>query len=167
MKGDIVEIKVEEWLEKRGKDIKEEWKDFTLNYISNVKSPIERLFWMEWRYKTTFYSDYENFYIESQYGVNNYTVDFMIYFRKDGYKYKEKSLIVELDSYLWHGADPEQFTKEKKRERELQKEGYNLMRFSGREIYRNVEKCVDEVLDFLSDIETKILLKELEEYEKG
>ena len=72
-----------------------------------------------------------------------------------------------MDSYLWHGSEPKQFDKEKKRERELQKKGYNLMRFSGREIYRNVEKCVGEVLDFLSDIETKILLKELEEYEKG
>lgn len=162
-----MEDKVKEWLEKRSRDFLEEWKQMIKDSLTHCKSPLEKLFLIEWRYRKAFYCDYENFFIKLQYEINNYMVDFMVYFRKDGYHHKEKSLIVELDSYLWHGADPEQFAKEKRRERELQKEGYNLMRFSGREIYRNVEKCVEEVLNFLSDIETKVLLKEIEEYEKS
>ena len=70
-----MEDKVEKWLEKRSQNIREEWKDFTLDYISDVKSPIEKLFLVEWRYRTAFYSDYENFYIKPQYKINSYIVD--------------------------------------------------------------------------------------------
>ena len=35
-----------------------------------------------------------------------------------------------------------------KRERDLMNEGYKIMRFSGREIVRDVEKCVEEVIDY-------------------
>ena len=162
-----MEEKIEKWLEKRSQDFLEEWKQMIKDNLILCKSPLEKLFLIEWRYRKAFYCDYENFFMKPQYKINNYIVDFIIYFRKDGYRYKEKSLIVELDSYLWHGADPEQFAKEKKRERELQKKGYNLMRFSGREIYRDVEKCVEEVLVFLSNIEEKELGKEIEKYEKN
>lgn len=162
-----MEDKVKEWLEKRSQDFLEEWKQMIKDSLTPCNSPLEKLFLIEWRYRKAFYCDYENFFIKPQHKIDNYIVDFIIYFRSNGYRYKEKSLIVELDSYLWHGADPEQFAKEKKRERELQKEGWHIMRFSGREIYRNVEKCVGEVLDFLSEIETGILLKEIEEHEKN
>jgi len=33
-------------------------------------------------------------------------------------------------------------------ERDLMNEGYKIMRFSGREIVRDVEKCVEEVIDY-------------------
>lgn len=162
-----MEDKVKKWLEKRSQDFLEEWKQMIRDSLTVCNSPLEQLFLIEWRYRKAFYCDYENFFIKPQYKINNYRVDFMVYFRKDGFGHKEKSLIVEIDSHLWHGADPEQFTKEKKRERELQKEGYNLMRFSGREIWRNVEKCVEEVLDFLFNMEAKELGKEIEEYEEN
>lgn len=172
-----MENKVEKWLEKRGQDIKEEWKDLTNSRISFCESPIEKLFLIEWYYQTQHWSDYENIHIISQYEIDNYRIDFMIYIatfeewadEKLEYpkNHKDKSLIVELDSYLWHGSSPEQFTKEKERERELKKQGWNIMRFSGREIYRNVEKCIEEILEFVSDIETKKLEKEIEEYEKN
>jgi len=41
------------------------------------------------------------------------------------------------------------------------------MRFSGREIYRDVEKCVNEVIDYLQRIEANILEKEYDKYLKG
>jgi len=40
------------------------------------------------------------------------------------------------------------YSNEKKRERDLMNEGYKIMRFSGREIVRDVEKCVEEVIDY-------------------
>jgi len=147
--------KVEKWLEKRGQDIKEEWMDNVEDIISRCESPLEKLFLIEWRYQNdNFYSsgDLKNYFIIPQYEINNYRIDFLICLdngKIDPYRYKENCLIIEIDSYLWHGAEPEQFAKEKERERELQKEGYKLMRFSGREIYRDVEKCVIETMGYL------------------
>ena len=161
-----MENKVEKWLEKRGQGIKNEWKYLTYDMANQCQSPIEKLFYIEWEYiiKQIPYPEY--YHIMPQYKIDNYRVDFLIYFHhlagwmnreKEYPKYnKEKSLIVELDSYLWHGSKPAQFAKEKERERELQKEGWNVMRFSGREIYRNVGKCVEEVLEYFSKIEEQM-----------
>ena len=162
-----MEDKVEKWLEKRSQEIKEEWEDFTKIQLKECQSPIEKLFLIEWRYKTQNWSDYENIYILSQYTIGNYRVDFMVFyvpkethpskFIEYFFNNKNMCLVVELDSYLWHRSKPEQFTKEKARDRELKKEGYNIMRFSGREIYRDVEKCIEEVLEYITEIEKKEL----------
>jgi hypothetical protein len=158
--------KIDKWLEKRGEDIKDEWTIATQERINLCESPIEKLFYIECLYQTENWSDYENIFIMPQYKIANYRVDFMFYisFGKDWmteeHSYpqhnKNRSLIIELDSYLWHGSNPEQFAKEKERERHLQKEGWTIHRYSGREIYRDVEKCVEEVLDYIRFIETNI-----------
>jgi len=161
-----METKVEKLLEKRSQDIKEEWKDEINDKLSLCESPIEKLFLIEFEYQVKAEPYEEYYWIMPQYKINNYRVDFMIYYhyfskwmtKKNEYpeQNKSKSLIVELDSYLWHGSNPEQFANEKKRERELQKEGWNIMRFSGREIYRNVEKHVEEVFESFREIENKL-----------
>lgn len=146
--------KIEQWLEKRGQDIKNEWIDVVTNDISLCESPIEKLFLIEWHYQNdNFYfgGDLIDYTITPQYKIDNYRVDFMICFNDKSvnpYDNKDNCLIVELDSYLWHGSDPEQFTKEKARERDITKEGYKLMRFSGREVYRDVERCVRESMGY-------------------
>ncbi len=162
-----MESKVEKWLEKRGQNLKEEWKDIVGDkFLSLCKSPIEELFFVEWEYQKMAQAYPEYYYIMPQYKIKNYRVDFMIYYHylpkwmlKENEcpeNNKDKAFVVELDSYLWHGSDPEQFANEKKRERELQKEGWNIMRFSGREIHRNVEKCVEEVFESFWEIEKKL-----------
>jgi very-short-patch-repair endonuclease len=149
-----MEKKVEKLLEERGQNIKEEWIDMIEDKMSICESPMEKLFLIEWYYQNdNFYfgGDLRNYIITPQYKIDNYRVDFLICL-DDGsitpHNNKENCLIVEIDSYLWHGSDPEQFTKEKERERELIKQEYKLMRFSGREIYRNVEKCVNETMGY-------------------
>jgi len=144
-----MEKKVEKLLEINGTDLKNIWEGYVFSKIKDCESPIEKLFLIEWYYKREIYS--LHYFIKSQYKINNYRVDFMISIPN-----KENILIVELDSYLWHGSKSEQFANEKKRERELKKEGYNIMRFSGREIYRDVEKCVEEVIQYLNEIEIKL-----------
>ena len=152
--------KVEKWLEKRGQDIKEEWMDSIKIRIEKCESPLEKFFLIEWRYQIEGYSNPEGFpgfFIYPQFQINNFTIDFAIIYitfdewdkhhKNNFVSIKDKILLVEIDSYLWHGAEPEQFAKEKERERELQKEGYKLMRFSGREIYKDVENCVREVIN--------------------
>lgn len=166
-----MEGKIEKWLEKRGQDLKEEWMDTTKTDIirKEIESPLEKLFFVEWSYQTFQYEDLKDFFITPQYCIGNYRVDFVIYkatldeWHNGGAytypeKHKDKSLIIELDSYLWHGSDPTQFTKEKERERELKKEGWDMMRFSGREIYNNIERCIEEVIGYFRDKEEKELL---------
>jgi len=158
--------KVEELLEKRSQNIKEEWKDIIGDEIESCESPIEKLFLIEFKYRIKAEPYEEYYWIMPQYKINNYRVDFLVYyhyfskwiFEENEYpkQNKDKCLIVETDSHLWHGSTPEQFTKEKERERELQKEGWHIMRFSGREIYRNVEKCVDETIEYFSNIQNKM-----------
>ena len=165
-----MEKNVERYLEKRAEDIREEWEDNLYNTIEICcDSPIEKLFYIEWAYqiegqKENQPKSFPNFYIMPQreiiIGNKKHRVDFLIYYVIDdgwmGEKsppedHKNQALIVELDSFLWHGSDPEQFTKEKKRERELQKEGWQIMRFSGREIVRDVEKCVEQVIEYFME----------------
>lgn len=172
-----MENKVEEWLEKRSQDIKEEW-EYDIKYrIKNCESPIEKLFLVELLYQYK-WDDYKDCLYLTQYEIKNYRVDFVLFYARlkewrdggeDKYptSHKKRSLIIELDSHLWHGSKPEQFAKEKERERKLQKEGWHIMRFSGREIYRNVEKCVEEALEYISDIQDEILEKEYDEYIKS
>jgi len=160
---------IEEYLEKRAKDLAEEWKEGISYWIRKCKSPIEQLFIIEWYYQNEEAKNdpdgYPKLSAYPQYKINiedkHYKVDFLIYYYKDDTFYlkknggpeyhKEQSIIVELDSYLWHGSAPEQFTKEKERERELQKEGWKIMRFSGREIIRNTEKCIEQIINYFTE----------------
>ncbi len=166
-----MEKNVERYLEKRAENVRDDWEGDVGDMVESwCKSPIEKLFLIEFMYQkwVNFENQpkfFPNFYIAAQRKIiikdKEYIVDFLIYYTPDDEwmlkrngqpeHHKDKALIVELDSYLWHGSDPEQFTKEKEREREIQKEGWNIMRFSGREIVRNVEKCVEQVIEYFGD----------------
>jgi very-short-patch-repair endonuclease len=148
-----MEHKIENWLEKRGNEIKEEWIDVVKDKIIQCQSPIEKLFLIEWEYQNnSFYfgGDLKDYYIKPQFIIEGYgyKVDFMIINTT-----RPDWIVVELDSYLWHGSTPDQFAKEKERERDITKLGYKLFRFSGKEIYRNVEKCVNETIKYCLDQE--------------
>jgi len=77
-----VENKVEEWLEKRGQDIKEEWKNNIEYNLKICESPMEKIFLIEWHYQTDHYDDFTNFFIDSQYEIKNYMVDFILYYAR-------------------------------------------------------------------------------------
>lgn len=155
----------EKLLKRKSEEIKNCWEDMTFSEVINseVESPIEQLFLIEWYfqlYNFHYPFDRGNFYILPQYkikiGEKEYKVDFLILYPDPkkpflGKIKKDEGIIVELDSYLWHGKSPEQFEKEKKRERDLIKEGWQIIRFSGREVVRDIEKCVIEVLNIFRD----------------
>ncbi|MGJ8581083.1 MAG: endonuclease domain-containing protein [Psychromonas sp.] len=64
-----------------------------------------------------------------------YRVDFI---------FRDARLIVELDGHAYHST-PEQLEDDAIRQRYLTRAGYTVIRFTGREINRNVKACVDEV----------------------
>ena len=145
-----MESKAGKWLEERAQEIGNIWEGYVFAKIRNCEceSPIEELFLVEWYFQNEIYDT--GYSIKSQYKINDYRVDFMI-----STPHKENILIVELDSYLWHGSKPEQFAKEKERERELRREGWDIIRFSGREIYKDVINCVYELIEYLENMEEK------------
>lgn len=66
---------------------------------------------------------------------HRYRVDFLL---------KDARLIVELDGHEHHST-PEQLEKDAARQRYLTRAGYTVIRFRGREIYRNPNGCAAEV----------------------
>jgi len=55
-------------------------------------------------------------------------------------------LAIELDGFAYHGATPEQFARDKARERELVGLGWTFLRFSGREVNEDPSKCAAEAM---------------------
>ncbi len=54
-------------------------------------------------------------------------------------------VIVELDGHDFHERTPEQARSDKSRDRELQRLGWRVMRFTGREVLDDPEQCLHEV----------------------
>ena len=77
-----------------------------------------------------------------QYKILNYKVDFLV---------KNSSLIVECDGYDQHKTK-DQIASDYKRQRDIENEGYSVIRFSGSEINSDPDMCVDEILKRLSKI---------------
>jgi len=80
---------------------------------------------------------------------NKYYADFCFTLRKSANNdiVDDCKLLIELDGYLWHGKNPDQFQKEKERERDLVSNGYTLLRFTGKDIYRNCYDVVWQSID--------------------
>ena len=58
-------------------------------------------------------------------------------------------IIVELDGHDFHERTPEQAQSDKSRDRELQAMGWHVLRFTGREVLRDPENCLSEVMTLL------------------
>jgi very-short-patch-repair endonuclease len=71
--------------------------------------------------------------------IGSYRVDFCLNFSGGFY------LIVECDGHEWHDRTPEQAQRDKARDRALQAEGFQVLRFTGREIWADAKKCAAEV----------------------
>jgi very-short-patch-repair endonuclease len=99
-----------------------------------AKSPIEKivclaLYWIEISYGKgiTHYP---------QYKIGRYTVDFIVEFDKDWDGENVTKIVIECDGHEFHEKTKEQVSKDKKRDRELQKMGYKVLRYSGSDLYK-------------------------------
>lgn len=107
-------------------------KDDTVEY-----SPIEKMFIEQWRVV------YGNG-IHPQYNVPGfrYRVDFA---------FPSDKVAVELDGYEYHNSK-EQFTNDRKRQREMELAGWRFIRFSGSEVYRDADACVRQAYEFWQSV---------------
>lgn len=80
-------------------------------------------------------------------GKNTYRVDFyipVIYENQESIRF-----VVECDGHEFHQKTKEQVEKDNIRMRDLQKEGYEIIRFSGTEVWHKPRKCATEVLNII------------------
>lgn len=89
-------------------------------------------------------------------GNKEYRVDFMIEVRYTKSK-SLKTFIVECDGHDFHHKTKEQVTRDNKRDRDLQENGYIVLRFSGSEIHREgARECAIKVLKTIVKYSEKV-----------
>lgn len=103
-----------------------------------VDSPIEKAFWVEHLRQglpplTGLVSQHELL-------DGKYRLDFALPDRKIG---------VELDGYAYHSS-PEAFTRDRARQRNIERAGWRIIRFSGSEINTDVTTCVKQAADLVA-----------------
>lgn len=99
---------------------------------SRCESPIEELFFEACR----------KYGVEvmPQYEIGRYRIDFVM---------PEQKVAIELDGHDYHKTKAQR-TNDTERERYLQKQGWQVIRFTGTEIYKNVQQCVQDVIDIIA-----------------
>jgi len=151
----------------------------------SISSPVEQLFYIEWysRYFLAHEQEDLPFFLDPQYTVES-TKKFIIDFHADflavlintnrGLQFYEKAIMtinppklgIEIDGHIWHEKTKEQVRNDKQRERFLISSGWQLLRFTGSEVYENPKKCVDEALKVGQKLK-KEYYEKLRNFKKG
>jgi very-short-patch-repair endonuclease len=89
--------------------------------------------------------------IDPQFEIKPYRVDFRVVFNYPCWKGKEwrEEVLVECDSQAFHERTEKERRYEKKRDRFLQKAGYKIFHYTGKEILSSPIKIASEILSFL------------------
>ncbi|MCK5605692.1 DUF559 domain-containing protein [Candidatus Pacearchaeota archaeon] len=75
-----------------------------------------------------------------------FRVDFLITFSQlEVGGFSSKSIVVELDGHKWHERNEEDRREEKMRERLIQRQGFHIYRFTGKEVTDNPFMCAEAV----------------------
>ena len=124
----------------------------------NCKSPIEVIF--NFAYDLVSFSEgYVGFSLLPQYEVatkaNKYFVDFAFFAEDvDGLvdvKNPNFKLAIECDGHEFHEKTKDQVERDNEREYDLKMNGFDVLRFSGSQIYKNPFRCAWQTLSFINN----------------
>jgi very-short-patch-repair endonuclease len=95
--------------------------------------------------------------IQPQVQLDRYRVDFLATIQTirpvgDGFDVARSQVIIECDGHDFHDRTTEQAIRDRSRDRELQLMGFQVFRYAGAEIWRDVFACAEEVLRFLAAV---------------
>lgn len=135
------------------------YKSYLLTSFINCESPIEQLmalelYELERRFSYNFFN-LEIIEISQQEkiscGSSNYRVDFLIVIilRKHNNVRKLLNIVIECDGHDFHEKTKEQVVRDNKRTRDLEINGYNVLHFSGSEIFNNARKCRNDIISYI------------------
>lgn len=126
---------------------------------SKCKSPIEVIF--NFAFDLVAYAEgYAGVWLQPQYEVHSrsedkaYYVDFaflaeevdeMIYIKNPSFK-----LAIECDGHEFHEKTKEQVSHDNEREYDLKMQGYDVLRFSGSQIYNKPLRCAAQTLEYIT-----------------
>lgn len=122
-------------------------------FCSEYKSPIEAIFITAFELYIKFNNKEQIFLLpQREICIENkkYIVDFE--FEADEYVNQfntNKKIIIECDGHQFHQKTKEQVTKDNKREYDLKMAGYQVLRFSGSQIYNEPFKCAEDTYNFI------------------
>lgn len=126
---------------------------FPTVFIDEIKSPIEQIFITAFDYIMSC-DNRKNIYLLPQAEINigdkKYYPDFL--FEYDPYinNYNTNSkIIIECDGYEFHQKTKEQVQRDNEREYDLKMAGYEILRFSGTQIYKNPIKCAEDTYNYI------------------
>ncbi|MFA1820585.1 endonuclease domain-containing protein [Virgibacillus oceani] len=128
------------------------------SFVAKCETPIEQLLAVhlidveEHLYKElTVLAEFKHLFVIPQKEVlangRKYRVDFLIECQTENKNYL---FAIECDGHNFHEKTKEQAARDKARERNLMKEGYTIIRFTGSEIWKSPSKCAVEAEKIIS-----------------
>ena len=151
------------WLDLKGRQVEPELFDVAYDFdtYEQCESPIEIIFAYHW----------DKYYLENKISVDTLTIcpqetittndgkvyraDFLIYYSEvreiapDNLVEFTSEVIVECDGHNFHEKTKAQVKKRNDRDYDLKMSGYDVIHFSGSEIYNNPDECVKKVVEYL------------------
>lgn len=123
-------------------------------------SPMESLFWAAWQLMKphAMLTSEASLNEKMQAPIGKYRADFL-FTLKDEQGALQK-LVVEVDGHDYHERTKQQAAHDKARDRYMTGEKYQVMRFTGSEVYANPFKCAVEVTDRLYQLRHGVTRKE-------
>ena len=115
-----------------------------------IKSPIEQMFYLAFSVvNLEFYNG--RYAIEEQVEIiafdKKYYADFQLLLGSG----EKLMLIVECDGHDFHKTTKEQIKHDNERDFALKKSGYDVIHFSGSQLYENAWKCADDVCSYIQE----------------
>ena len=128
-----------------------------LAYCLSNLTPIEQLFYVAWDLIQENRDDY--IYLNPQHKItansHKYIADFCFEPSQqfcDRPKNCKKKLVIECDGHEFHQKTKEQVKKDNQREYDLKMTGYDVLRFSGSEIYNTPYACAEKTLNYIKKL---------------
>jgi very-short-patch-repair endonuclease len=81
--------------------------------------------------------------VHPQYNWGKYRIDFFIEYEKLGHP-----IFIECDGHEFHERTKDQAERDRTRDRDIQEAGIAILRFTGREIYRDPFGCANQISKF-------------------
>lgn len=129
---------------------------------TGCKSPIEQIFCLAYKiYSFEKYdSDFsEGLCFERQYKIEaksgkNYVADFLIH--HEFASSESKSVVIECDGHDYHKLTKEQVEHDNDRDFDIKETGYDIIHFSGSQIFKSPMKCAEKAYEYFKSITTLI-----------
>lgn len=121
------------------------------------ESPIEELFAVAYNIMLALlgFPYTEAFYLRSQTEIiangNTYYADFLVQAKSDDWFHCDRDfkLVIECDGHDFHEKTKEQVERRNKRDLDIKSAGYDIIHFSGSQIYKDPMECANSVVVYM------------------